>query len=50
MTTYTLCKKIIEMGTYKSKEDMQYRLDVFFAGSRLTDEEYLELTNLLTNK
>lgn len=28
----------------------QYRLDVFFAGARLTDEEYLELTNLLASK
>ena len=50
MTTYTLCKRIIEMGTYKSKEDMQFRLDVFFAGARLTEQEYVELTDLLASK
>ena len=47
MTTYTLCKTVIEKKTYKSKEDMQFRLDVFFAGDRLSSEEYQELTELL---
>ncbi len=47
MTTYVLCKRMIERGTYKSKEDMQLKLDVFFAGSRLTEDEYNELSALL---
>ena len=47
MTTYILCKRVIEGKTYSSKEDMQFRLDVFFAGGRLTSEEYTELTDLL---
>ncbi len=44
MTTYTLCKVVIERKTYKSQDDMQYRLDVFFAAGRLSGEEYQELT------
>lgn len=26
---------------------MQFKLDVFFAGNRLTEQQYTELTNLL---
>jgi len=47
MTTYTLCKRVIERKTYKSIEDMQNILDVFFAGGRLNTPEYEELTDLL---
>ncbi len=47
MTTYTLCKRVIERKTYRSIEDMQIRLDVFFAGGRLKTEEYQELISLL---
>ena len=47
MTTYTLCKRVIERKTYKSIEDMKIRLDVFFTGGRLTLEEYNELMQLL---
>ena len=47
MTTYILCKRVIERKTYSSKDDMQFRLDVFFAGERLTSEEYTELSDLL---
>ena len=47
MTTYILCKRVIERKTYTSKEDMQLRLDVFFTGGRLTSEEYTELSDLL---
>ena len=46
MTTYILCKRVIERKTYSSKDDMQFRLDVFFAGGRLTNEEYTELSDL----
>ena len=50
MTTYTLCKTVIERGSYKSKEDMQMKLDVFFTGNRITSTEYEELTQLLISK
>ena len=45
--TYKLCKQIITNKTYISKEDMQLKLDVFFANNRITQEEYEELTNQL---
>lgn len=38
---------MIERKSYKSKEEMQFKLDVFFAGNRLTEQQYTELTNLL---
>ncbi len=44
---YALCKSKIEKKQYESKEAMQQMLDVFFAGERLTVEEYQELTALL---
>lgn len=47
MTTFTLCKKIIENQTYKSKDDMMLKLDVFLLNGRLTQEEYNELMQLL---
>ena len=50
MTTYALCKTVIERGNYKSKEDMQMKLDVFFAGNRITSVEYEELTQFLITK
>lgn len=45
--TYRLCKQIIVNKTYASKEDMQIKLDVFFANNRINGDEYEELTNLL---
>ena len=50
MTTYTLSKTVIERGSYKNKEDMQMKLDVLFAGNRITSAEYEELTQLLIAK
>ncbi|WP_400194600.1 hypothetical protein [Lysinibacillus telephonicus] len=50
MTTYTLCKSMINRGTYTSKEDMQIKLDVFFANNRIDQSEYEELTDTLVNK
>lgn len=47
MTTYTLCKSIIERETYLSKDDMQTKLDIFFMNKRINDKEYSELTELL---
>ncbi len=45
--TYRTCKLCIQKKLYKSKEDMQSKLDVFLAVGRLTVEEYQELTELL---
>lgn len=43
--TYKLCKRLIEAGR---TDNMQDKLDVFFAVGRITDEQYLELTGMLT--
>ncbi|MGN0558215.1 MAG: hypothetical protein ACI4IS_02060 [Acutalibacteraceae bacterium] len=43
--TYTLCKRLIEAGR---TNNMQEKLDVFFAVGRITDDEYIELTGMLT--
>ena len=45
--TYIFCKKVIQNGTYGTKEEIQLKLDVFLLNNRLTQEEYEELTNLL---
>jgi len=50
MTTYVLCKKVIENKTYQSKEDMQLKIDVFFMNNRLNQSEYEELTNMLASQ
>lgn len=47
MTTYTLCKTIIERKTYKSKEDMMLKLDVFLLNDRISQSQYNELVELL---
>lgn len=47
MTTYFLCKSMIDRKTYSSKDDMQFKIDVFFANNRITRTEYETLTNLL---
>ena len=43
--TYTLCKRLIEAGR---TDNMLNKLDVFFAVGRITDDEYIELTGMLT--
>ncbi len=45
--TYRTCKICIQKKFYKSKEEMQEKLDVFLAVNRLTIDEYQELTELL---
>lgn len=47
MTTYDLCKLVIERKTYKNKEDMMIKLDIFLMGNRITKDQYLELNELL---
>lgn len=46
---YRLLKRMITTGNYE-KEDMQNKLDVFFAVNRITEEQYLELTELINSK
>lgn len=45
--TYIFCKKVIENGTYGTKEDMLIKLDVFLLNDRITQDQYNELVNLL---
>lgn len=45
--TYIFCKKVIQNGTYSTKEEMQLKFDVFLLNNRITPEEYNELVNLL---
>lgn len=44
---YHTCKRMIERG---SIEGMSTKLDVFYAASKLTDDEYNELTAQLEAK
>ncbi len=47
MTTYTLCKTVINKGTYGTKNDMQLKLDVFLLNNRISQTEYKELVDQL---
>ena len=44
---YIYCKKVIQNGTYGTKEDMMIKLDVFLLNNRITQEQYTELVGLL---
>lgn len=44
---YKMMKKLIEKKFYKTAEEAQNKLDVFYAVNRLSDEEYSELTMLV---
>jgi hypothetical protein len=44
---YNAMKRLIERKFYKTSEDAQVKLDVFFAVGRLTVDEYTELTELV---
>ncbi|WP_291650058.1 hypothetical protein [Clostridium sp.] len=48
--TYKLCLKIINKGTYGTKEEMKEKLDVFLLNNRINEEEYNELIKLLDSK
>lgn len=48
-TIYELLKRMITTGNYE-KADMQNKLDVFFAVGRVTQEQYLELTEMINPK
>lgn len=43
---YTAMKKLIAKKFYKTLEEVQNKLDVFYAVNRLTDDQYVELTTL----
>lgn len=47
MLTYIYCKKVIENGTYGTKEDMQIKLDIFLLNNRISQDQYTELVELL---
>ena len=49
MTTYTLCKKVIQNETYGTKEEMMLKLDVFLLNNRITEENYNELVEFLNS-
>lgn len=44
---YNIMKRLIEKKFYKTAEEAQNKLDVFYACNRLTDEQYTELTTLI---
>ena len=46
---YQLLKRMIVTGNYQ-KDDMQNKLNVFFAVNQITQEQYLELTELINSK
>ena len=55
MTTYEMLKRLITVDKAAGKvddaykEDMMFKLDVFFAGNRITADEYKELVALLNS-
>ena len=47
MALYNTCKRMIERG---QTAGMTKKLDIFYATNKLTDEQYAELTEMLTEK
>lgn len=44
---YKSMKRLVEKHFYKTAEEAQKKLDVFYACNRLSDEEYAELSALI---
>lgn len=44
MSIATLLENLITKKYYEAKEDIQRKLDVFYAMSKISDEEYTTLT------
>ena len=44
---YKVMKTLIEKRFYKIADIAQNKLDVFYTANRLSDDEYIELTNLV---
>ena len=47
MALYNTCKRMIERG---QTAGMEKKLDIFYAAAKLTDEQYAELTEMLTSQ
>ena len=48
--TYRLCKQTIQKGFYNSYEEMMQKLDVFYLGNRITQQQYEELVTMLNER
>ena len=46
---YKAMKTLIGKKFYKTADIAQNKLDVFYAANRLTDDEYIELTAMVTD-
>lgn len=46
---YKSMKTLIGRKFYKTAEIAQNKLDVFYAANRLSDDEYIELTAMVTD-
>lgn len=44
---FNVMQKLISKKFYPTTEDAQDKIDIFFATNRLTDEQYVELTELV---
>ena len=44
---YSAMKRLISRNFYKTAEEAQNKLDVFYACNRISDEQYTELTELV---
>ena len=44
---YNAMKRLITRKFYKTADEAQNKLDVFYAVNRLSDEQYTELTELI---
>lgn len=44
---YNALKRLIEKRYFGSFEIAQHKIDVFYANNRLSDDEYVELSNLV---
>ena len=45
---YNAMKRLITRRFYKTADEAQNKLDVFYAVNRLSDEQYTELASLVT--
>ena len=45
---YSAMKRLIARKFYKTADEAQNKLDVFYAVNRLSDEQYTELASLVT--
>ena len=45
---YSAMKRLIARRFYKTADEAQNKLDVFYAVNRLSDEQYTELASLVT--